>query len=351
MKVLVVSPDRREKGGIATVVDNLQSTEAVTYFYFSTWKNGSSFYRSLYSISRMLLFPFYLLKESVDVVYLHFAHNGSFFRKAYYSFVGKKFKKKIIWHAHSSSFDLFFKGLSPKRQQHIQKIFSAYCDRLIVLGDYWQTFYANEIPVAKEKIIILPNAVFVPKEFQYQPNSQVITMFGRLGKRKGTLDLLEVAEYFRDSAIVFKLYGDGDLKYFTQLIQERGLSKVQIKGWLRDQEKQRAMEEATLNILPSYNEGLPMAILETMALGIPNLATYVGSIDEVISDGSNGLLVSAGDINGMIDKINDFVFEQSKIERNEMSILARKTIEQDFSMEKASKKLAEIMLGEEMKEV
>ena len=56
------------------------------------------------------------------------------------------------------------------------------------------------------------------------------------------------------------------------------------------------MEHAMVNILPSYNEGLPMTILETMAYGIPNISTSIASIPEVLHNNDNGFLVKPGDI-------------------------------------------------------
>lgn len=348
MKVLVLSPSRFEKGGISTVVNNLQSNlsnSSLEFNFYSTWKNGNRLYRVVYCTLKLLIFPLYLLNKPFDVIYIHFAHNGSFFRKSIYSLISRVFKKKIIWHSHSSSFDIFYEELGRKKQKMVQRVFLEYCDSLIVLGVFWKEFYEKTIHVNKKKITILHNAVLVPNKPKYDVKSKIITMFGRLGKRKGTFDLLAIAEHFKEKDIVFRLYGDGDLKLVSEIIQEKNLSNVEIKGWIDHDKKWKEMEQAILNILPSYNEGLPMAILETMALGIPNIATNVGSINEVILDGSNGFLVKAGDIEGMISVIEMFTSSKSILEKNKMSILARETVLQHFSIDEYFKKLNEILLG------
>lgn len=66
------------------------------------------------------------------------------------------------------------------------------------------------------------------------------------------------------------------------------------KGWLDKSKQNEVFSNIALNVLPSYNEGLPMSILETMAYGIPNISTRVAAIPEVISD-KNGYLIYTGD--------------------------------------------------------
>ena len=59
------------------------------------------------------------------------------------------------------------------------------------------------------------------------------------------------------------------------------------------------MKQSMINVLPSYNEGLPMAILETMAQGIPNISTSIASIPEVLHDGKNAFLIRPGDVDAL----------------------------------------------------
>ncbi len=67
------------------------------------------------------------------------------------------------------------------------------------------------------------------------------------------------------------------------------------KRWVSGEVKQQALERADIFVLPSYNEGLPMSILEAMAQGLPVIATRVGGIPEAVMHGQTGLLFDAGD--------------------------------------------------------
>jgi glycosyltransferase involved in cell wall biosynthesis len=91
------------------------------------------------------------------------------------------------------------------------------------------------------------------------------------------------------------LAGNGDLAAANQLIGELKLTdKITILDWLDAQQRDELLAAADVFILPSYNEGLPMSMLESMAWGLPVIVTPVGGIPEVIVDKENGLLVEPG---------------------------------------------------------
>lgn len=87
-----------------------------------------------------------------------------------------------------------------------------------------------------------------------------------------------------------------------------------------------------MHFLPSYNEGLPMAVLETMANGIPNITSNVGGIPQVIQNGKNGFFTSPGDVEGFVSAIETFLGDRKM--RNKFSIESQKKVLNDFSQEK-----------------
>ena len=131
--------------------------------------------------------------------------------------------------------------------------------------------------------------------------------FGRLGKRKGTYDLLKVLHELDPvlpPCIKAALCGDGEVDEVRALIKEYHLEeRIVHVGWTEGKKKEEYIEHAMLHILPSYREVLPMSILETMAYGIPNISTRIASIPEVIEDGVNGFLIEPGDLEALKEKI------------------------------------------------
>ena len=92
------------------------------------------------------------------------------------------------------------------------------------------------------------------------------------------------------------------------------------------------MSYAMCNVLPSYNEGLPMTILETMAYGIPNISTSIASIPEVLHNNDNGFLVKPGDIDALAEVLKKII-ENSSL-REEFSQKSYQLITKSFSLDK-----------------
>jgi glycosyltransferase involved in cell wall biosynthesis len=74
---------------------------------------------------------------------------------------------------------------------------------------------------------------------------------------------------------------------------------VSLTGLATGDQVRRALAEARVFVLPSFAEGLPVVIMEAMALGVPVIATYIAGIPELVIDGVTGWLVPAGDEDGL----------------------------------------------------
>lgn len=97
------------------------------------------------------------------------------------------------------------------------------------------------------------------------------------------------------------LGGDGEASAARALAQRLGIvDRVETPGWMTGATKAQWLARATIYALPSYAEGLPMSVLEAMAAGAPVVATPVGGISDVLSDGVHGLLVPPGDVVALV---------------------------------------------------
>jgi glycosyltransferase involved in cell wall biosynthesis len=135
------------------------------------------------------------------------------------------------------------------------------------------------------------------------PETPRLVCVGRLSKEKGQLLLVEAARQLTHKNIEFELTlaGDGDMRAeLEKLIEQYELTdKVRITGWLDSNQVRNEILEARGLVLPSFTEGLPVVIMEAMALRRPVLATYVGGIPELVIQGENGWLFPAGSIDEM----------------------------------------------------
>jgi len=182
----------------------------------------------------------------------------------------------------------------------------------------------------------------VIKELNYNNSELVKILFlGRLGKRKGIYDLIDAAKHLKSRNIEIDLFGDGNLEEFKKLIEDNNLQeKVKIMGWISGEKKDEVLRNSDIFILPSYSEGLPMSILEAMAVGLPVISTPVGGIPEAVEDGINGFLVKAGDCVELTKKID--LLADDRALREEMGEQGYRIAKEKFDIKIIIKNLQEI---------
>ena len=327
MNILIVGPDKEAKGGIATVINNCylyDHPDEYRFFFLSSWSEERKWWtqlRAFFCIRKVVNV------NKIDLVHFHVAQKGSFFRKALLSKLVPK-SCCIFFHMHASQFDIFYNQSNKFMKTIIGRVLQR-IDHIIVLSKSWQEFYKK---LTDTDISIINNAVDLPENVYYNKDATHIVTFGRVGQRKGSYDILTVAKQiainFPD--IRFVLYGDGEVEKVQEHIKREQITNVILGGWVHQEEKEKIFQNTVLHFLPSYNEGLPMSILETMAVGIPNISTRVGGIPEVI-DGENSLLVEPGDTDTMTTLIQSFLSNERQ--RTTYSKKARETISKNFSQE------------------
>lgn len=130
---------------------------------------------------------------------------------------------------------------------------------------------------------------------------------GRLTPQKGQLLLVEafatlVKEGFTGRLV---LAGDGELRAdVEQRVRELAIEgRVEITGWLDEAQVAERLRAARCAVQPSFAEGLPVVLMEALALGRPVVSTYVAGIPELVRPGENGWLVPAGDVDALAEAL------------------------------------------------
>lgn len=335
LKVLMVGPARDVKGGMTSVVDNyyeygLDKSVNLKYIESSNDKNIIS--KILKEITGYNEFKIDIKKY--DIVHIHMASRRSTFRKCKYILEANKYNKKIILHIHGAEFKVFFENeCSEKKKQYIKKCLNM-CDKVIVLSEEWKDYFKKI--VNENKIVVIYNAIKLPKKFDKNTDTQQLLFLGRIGKRKGIYDLLDVVQQLIPKYNNIKLIigGDGEIEKIKKIINEKKItSNVKVLGWINGEEKERLLRESSFYILPSYNEGMPMSLLEGMAYSNIPISTNVGGIPRIINDEINGFIINPGDKKKLKHILDNLLKEENKIKRKEISEKARSTIENKFDME------------------
>lgn len=130
------------------------------------------------------------------------------------------------------------------------------------------------------------------------PAERRLVCVGRLCEQKGQLLLVQAAQMLMQRGLAFQLVlaGDGELRpELERAIAARGLGeRIRITGWLSSAQIRQELLDATALVLPSLAEGLPVAIMEAMALRRPVLSTYIAGIPELVRTGVSGWLFPSG---------------------------------------------------------
>lgn len=131
-------------------------------------------------------------------------------------------------------------------------------------------------------------------------NERRLVCVGRLCEQKGQLLLIEAARLLAERGIKFELVlaGDGEMRgeIETLVAKYRLADSVRITGWISSDEVRTEILASRALVLPSFAEGLPVVIMEAMALRRPVISTFVAGIPELVQQGEHGWLVPAGDL-------------------------------------------------------
>jgi glycosyltransferase involved in cell wall biosynthesis len=132
-------------------------------------------------------------------------------------------------------------------------------------------------------------------EDDVEQRDNLVTYIGRLHEEKGVLNLVKAIPKILEKRgdVKFVLVGDGHLEdEIRRFVDTHALHRsVTLTGWVPHRELPKYLTASKLQVLPSYNEGLPHVMLEAMACGTPVLATPVGAVPQVIKDKETGFLI------------------------------------------------------------
>ena len=332
------------RGGMVTVVKNYLNCDAwkhVELSFIPTHRDGNKLIKSLYFAAAYLRVAAKLLGKQADVVHLHAAERGSFYRKAYLVRLCRRLGVPVVLHHHAAEFEEFYAGLGDRQRAYVKKILEA-ADVNLVLSEFLKKKLLKKAPGARAEI--LHNAVFTEKERRYRGDKPRIVMLGRIGERKGSYDLLTAVAQIRSQLpenTELWLCGDGETERAKRMAGDLGIDDmIAHVGWISGSELEACLADAAVHVLPSYREGLPMSILETMGRGLPNVSTRIASIPEVIRDGETGFLVEPGDIEGLQQAIRKLLSDPGL--RQEISGRSYELIKEEFSLEASVARLEKL---------
>lgn len=319
-KILTVGTDHRKyKGGIGYLI-HVYSQHFASFKSVTTHKllNDNRFDKLLlipYFVKQYILFLHQLVTDrQLRIVHMHGSSYGSFYRKLILFLTAKYvFGKKTIYHMNGSEFAIFYRDSNPLTKRLIHLLVEN-VDAVVCLSQSWHQFFTDNFRLRRIEIIgnvvnAEPQKTASRREQTHEPLTCLF--LGAIGHRKGIFDLLDVLRQHKlsiEGRLRVVIGGNGETERLTAYIQEHGLEQMaQFVGWVSGPQKHQLLSESDLYILPSYNEGLPLSILEAMSYHLPVISTPVGGTAEAVQEGVNGFLVLPGDKDALYDRLLRFI--------------------------------------------
>jgi glycosyltransferase involved in cell wall biosynthesis len=170
-----------------------------------------------------------------------------------------------------------------------------------------------------------------------------LVCLGRLSAEKGQLLLIEAAARLAAKGISFEivLVGDGPMRGDIEaLVTDRGLGdRVQLTGSISTERLREELLSARALVLPSFAEGLPMVIMEAMALQRPVLTTWIAGIPELVRHGIDGWLFPPGSIEALVAAMEDCL-SRPLAELRAMGAAARLRVLERHTVDQQAEQLA-----------
>jgi len=269
---------------------------------------------------------FKLIKSgNFDIVHVH-SPKASFLGRwaAYLAGV-----KNIIYTVHGWPFHKFMNGFGFYLYLFLEKITAPITSRFIVVSEYDLKIGLDRLTACPEKFTLIHygvdtsrlNLIFNLRKNK-PPEDKLVLNISALKMQKGLFYFLEAAKTIvqKHKDTKFLLIGDGpERKKIEQKIKELGLEgKVILKGWV--EELNPYFESARILVLSSLWEGLPIAVIEAVACGIPVIVTNTGGVGEVLKQDRQGMIVEPGQTQQLIvaieNMLNDYNNWQNKVYQN-----------------------------------
>jgi glycosyltransferase involved in cell wall biosynthesis len=242
------------------------------------------------------------------LVHLNLAERGSVYRKAALLYAAKLSGSKVLLHLHAAQIIAFHASLPGPGRFLLRSMFRS-ADHVVVLGELWRRWVIDTFDVAPQAISVVNNGVpATPLSRVLRPQGTPFRLLflGNLLERKGIADLLHAMALpaAKDADLVLTVAGGGAIDGYRKATRDLGIAeRVHFTGWLDQAAARRHVTQADALVLPAYDEGLPLVILEAMATGVPVICTPVGAIPEVFTDRETALFVQPGDRAGLADAL------------------------------------------------
>ena len=307
MKVIVTTLHLSRAGGVTQLYANLKDHFKSDVEFFVTGSREDN--EGKWTVFRRMMgdmWKFHRRLKEHDMQLVHL--NPSLRAKA----VIRDGMLLLLARLHGRPTLVFFHGWDDELERRIKKSFGPLfravygkADAFVALG----SFFADKLRrMGIEKPIhLLTTAVdesfrdlfdLEMKSHRREEDTFRLLFLTRIEKAKGVYETVDAYRIVREKHpnVRLTVAGDGaELKPLKEYVEKEGIVGVDFPGYVREEEKNGLFAESDAYILPSYDEGLPVSVLEAMAAGLPVITRPVGSLPEFFVEGKTGFMTESLD--------------------------------------------------------
>jgi glycosyltransferase involved in cell wall biosynthesis len=348
----MLGPHRAAVSGVSTHLNLLIGStlgEGFELVHFQVGSEGRE-EGAIGKLLRLLVSPFALAAaivfRHVSIVHLNTSLNPrAYWRDLAYLFVARALGARVLYQVHGGKLPAdFFAG--SRLLTGFLRWTLGLPQLVVVLAQCELTAYRQFVP--RQQVVVLPNGIdckpfgAVPTVRSSPDKPLKLVFIGRVAREKGLYETLQgmrlAHELGADTRIVIAGSGAEETR-LQRYAQALGIaSRVTFAGPVFGTDKVKLLAGADVMMLPSYSEGLPYALLEAMAAGIPVIATPVGAIPDVVAEGIHGSLVPPRDGKAIAEALAILAGDREKL--SWMSRACRRRIRAAFSIERLAQEFS-----------
>jgi glycosyltransferase involved in cell wall biosynthesis len=342
--LLIAGPDRSAISGVSTHVDLLMRSSLAQQFELVHFQVGSEGRRESprARLARLAFSPLLLalaiLRHRAVLVHLNTSLNrNAFWRDLAYLVVARLCGTRVIYQVHGGDLPAVFFRQSPLSTRLLRTALML-PEVVVLLAQSELQAYRRFVPQAR--LLLIAHGVATPAAPERLPvpaqgRALTLLFMGRLAREKGLYEALHALRLAALTGVKARILiaGEGaEEAGLRRHVAELGLeSSVTFCGGVAGAQKDALIASADAFLLPSYGEGLPYALLETMAAGLPAIATRVGAIPDIVVHGTHGLLVPCRNAAAIAEAIRLLADDER---RARMAAACRARVRAGYSIER-----------------
>jgi glycosyltransferase involved in cell wall biosynthesis len=334
------------RGSIATVVEACRAHGLFTRWpidFIATHCDGSLAQQTALAFKALRQFLALLARERRVAVHVHVVSYRAFWREALFMALAIAARRRLLLQLHGAGFERFYNSSDAVGQAVLRFVFDrAAC---VIVPSESQRAWVRRVS-RDAHVVCVPHPVEIGPAADLAGRPNLILFLGRLEAAKGVFDLLEAVSALRGAVpdVLLVCAGEGDRPAVARYAERLGIADaVKFTGWVGPSGKRALLESAAVFALPSYDEALPMSLLEAMAAGVPAVVSPVGGVPEVVVDGVSGFFAAPGDIATLQRLLTKLLLDRRLGAR--IGAAARESVRLRCSPERALVGLGELYAG------